>query len=186
MSIPQQQLESQLWKTIDKLRGPSGAYHSMQYLIGLLFLKYLSDRSATSGDSMGERKAFQLTIPQATQWHQLSFDPSGKALTAAIQAFESHPDNEQLGRVFTRLGLPELAIDPNLYQSLASSLSNIDLSEVRGEDLAQTVSHLLERSAEAAGRLGGEHHTHSDLSLLAAELLAPTTGSTMALQDFAG
>lgn len=168
----------QLWTMLQR-EGREESYRSALHLIGLLFLKYLSDQSATLDGDAYVSGDLQLAVPEPARWEQVSSDPTGSALLGAVEAFEAHPANQRLGSALTDLGLPGLASSPELYQRLVSLVSNNRLVAAGGEDLSVTIDRLLERAMREAGWRGGEHYTPSSLSLLLMDLLNPKPECTI-------
>ncbi len=54
MAIKKSELYSSLWKSCDELRGGMDASQHKDYILTLLFLKYVSDKSAADSDSLIE------------------------------------------------------------------------------------------------------------------------------------
>ncbi|MBK9648961.1 MAG: type I restriction-modification system subunit M N-terminal domain-containing protein, partial [Deltaproteobacteria bacterium] len=63
MRVKKQQLYASLWKSCDELRGGMDASQYKDYILVLLFLKYISDRSTASG--------LGLEVPEGASFNDL-------------------------------------------------------------------------------------------------------------------
>jgi type I restriction-modification system DNA methylase subunit len=148
-----------------------------RYLLGLVFLKHLSDSSAQANGNP-PRTGVDYVVPREAQWDRVASDPTGKALLEAVRAVESHPENTDLAGIFTALGLPKLADELELFGGLINHLPVSDRS-TSSRELPAAVDLLIEQSIRRAGWRGGEHYTPPDLALLLAGLLDPQSASTI-------
>jgi type I restriction enzyme M protein len=189
MSNLRQQLEQQLWQAMDQAKGLVPLRDSLEYLLGLLFLKYLSDQRGKESpehsgptDSAGDSGGASIRIPVEVRWDQLvaSMDLPGPQLVRTIYALRDYPDSHGIGEQLIALGLLKLADQPKrLCYELLHIVDQVDLDSVKGNDLADVYVRFLERYADAAGARSGEFYTPHNLSVLMAELLAPEPGSSI-------
>jgi type I restriction enzyme M protein len=152
-------------------------FHSTLYVVGLAFLKYLSSKSKVSNDS-SLRWSSRYVVPDKARWEVLRSDPTGEALVRGINVIESHPENTELGGVFSTLGLPELAHDPKLYRYWIDFLET-SVKKPSSEDLPVMVDRLIEQGIRHTGWRAGEHYTPPDVTLLLADILNPQGESTI-------
>jgi len=163
MSISTRRLESYLWDAMSRVRGLASTRDTIEHIMGLLFLKRLSDQS----------------LPEIG-WDRIHSSPvPGDEITHALRTLESHPDYREVGELLNALGLSKLATKPRLCRELVEIISSTDLGGVTSKDLASLNTSFLEMRADAAGARSGEFYTPLNLSLLMAELLAPEAGATI-------
>lgn len=185
-------LEETLWQTADKLRGNMDAAEYKHTVLGLVFLKYISDvfqehydhLSAQSGADpenkleYSERKAFW--VPPEARWaylHTNSTQPIiGKLVDDAMVAIEA--DNPSLSGA-----LPKNYARPELNQDRLGGV--IDLigrialgsAESRATDvLGRAYEYFLAKFAAAEGKLGGEFYTPQSVVRLLVEMIEPMKG----------
>lgn len=174
------QLESYLWEAMNRMRGFADTRDTMEYLLGLLLLKHLSDRSETADTSGKTLVEDSVRLPKEARWSRIrsSSWPAGE-LADVIRALESHPESREIGRLLIAVDLPKLTEKPDLCREVIEIVSSIDLGPSTATDLANLNMQLLGSLADATGARSGEFYTPQNLSLLMAELLAPAAGSTI-------
>ena len=64
MAIKKSEIYSDLWKSCDELRGPMDASQYKDYILSILFVKYISDKYAGKKDS-------QVTIPKGASFQDM-------------------------------------------------------------------------------------------------------------------
>ncbi len=146
-------------------------------IVGLAFLRYLSDRQLTQDGANPATARCDLFLPAEARWERLSSNPTGEALLRGVEAFERHPANRRLGNVLTALGLRKLAEDER-YQDIQLHVSEQFRTSTRDEPFS-VLEHVTERVMRNAGWRGGEYYTPRDLSSLLAELLNPKPGCSI-------
>jgi len=184
--------EATLWATADKLRGNLDAAEYKHVVLGLIFLKYISDafeeKHATlqkdNGADPEDRDEYTADnifwVPQEARWSFLrgkAKDPLiGKYLDDAMVAIER--DNPTLKGV-----LPKDYARPHLdKQSLGGVIdlvSTIGLGdrESRSKDIIGRVyEYFLSQFASAEGKKGGQFYTPRCVVQLLVEMLAPYKG----------
>ena len=184
--------EATLWATADKLRGNLDAAEYKHVVLGLIFLKYISDAfeekhaelQKDKGADPEDRDEYTAEnifwVPPEARWSYLqgrAKDPViGKLLDNAMIAIER--DNPSLKGV-----LPKEYARPHLdKQSLGGVIdlvSTIGLGdkESRSKDIIGRVyEYFLSEFASAEGKKGGQFYTPRCVVQLLVEMLAPYKG----------
>jgi type I restriction enzyme M protein len=184
--------EATLWATADKLRGNLDAAEYKHVVLGLIFLKYISDAFAEKHAELHKEKGADpedrdeytadniFWVPPEARWSYLqgrAKDPViGKLLDSAMIAIER--DNPSLKGV-----LPKEYARPHLdKQSLGGVIdlvSTIGLGdkESRSKDIIGCVyEYFLSEFASAEGKKGGQFYTPRCVVQLLVEMLAPYKG----------
>jgi len=187
--------KAELWRAADTLRGHMDAAEYKHVVLGLIFLKYLSDafdeyhaellaQEADGADPEGrdEYAAVGLFwVPKDARWSVLkdkATDPAiGKLVDDAMVALER--ENPSLHGV-----LPKEYARPSLDKvrlgQLVTDLSNLKVGgkTAEGRDvLGQVYEYFLEKFASAEGKLGtGEFYTPVSVVKVLVGMLAPYRG----------
>lgn len=189
-------LEKQLWKTADKLRKNIDAAEYKHVVLGLIFLKYISDSfeelyiqlRESKGEYEGadpedideyKRKNVFFVPPQA-RWSLLQDSAKqnsiGKSIDAAMDAIERENGSLKgvLPKVFARPNL-----DPASLGGLIDLIGNIALgtAKARSADiLGHVFEYFLGEFALAEGKKGGQFYTPRSIVELLVEMLEPYKG----------
>jgi type I restriction enzyme M protein len=181
--------EAELFKTADKLRGNMEPSDYKHVVLGLIFLKYISDsfeakhqlllaedpKAAEDRDEYLAENIFW--VPQDARWSALKAKATqpgiGLIIDDAMRALEK--DNESLKGV-----LPKDYARPSLNKVMLGELigliSNIALNEAgdRSKDiLGRVYEYFLGQFAGAEGKRGGEFYTPRSVVRVLVELLEP-------------
>jgi type I restriction enzyme M protein len=192
-------IEKQLWKAADKLRKNIDAAEYKHIVLGLIFLKYISDAfdelyeklQAGEGDYQGadpedtdEYKAENVFfVPETARWSYLltrARQPDiGKTVDAAMDAIEKENPSlrDVLPKVFARGNL-----DPTTLGGLIDLVGNIALGDAtaRSADLLGHVfEYFLGEFALAEGKKGGQFYTPRSVVELLVEMLEPYKGRVL-------
>ena len=188
------QLKQHLWSAADILRGSIDSSDYKSFILGLLFVKRLSDRFEEEAEKliaggMPEEVAWtdtdehQFFVPNRARWSTIQKQANniGEALNKACAALE-----EQNGSLEGVLG----GIDYNDEQKLGDGKSrdtvlarlvqHFSQLSLRNEHMAEpdllgrAYEYLIEQFADDAGKKGGEFYTPRMVVRLIVELLAPT------------
>ena len=184
---------SELWRMADALRGSMDAAEYKHVVLGLIFLKYISDafeeRHAEVLAEWGKEAAEDrdeyiaeniFWVPPEARWQKLQArarQPTiGRDIDEAMIAIEQ--DNPALNGV-----LPKDYARPNLDKDrlgqVVDMVSNIQVggAEARATDvLGNVYEYFLEQFALAEGRKGGEFYTPRSVVRLLVEILEPYSG----------
>lgn len=189
-------LEAQLWKAADKLRKNIDAAEYKHVVLGLIFLKYISDAfevlftqlQAGEGDYAGadpedkdEYKAENVFfVPHQARWSYLmgkAKQPDiGVHVDAAMEAIEKENAilKGVLPKVYARQNL-----DPASLGGLVDLVGNIALGEAlaRSRDvLGHVFEYFLGEFALAEGKQGGQFYTPRSIVELLVAMLEPYHG----------
>jgi type I restriction enzyme M protein len=184
--------ESQLWEAADKLRGHLDAAEYKNVVLGLIFLKYVSDAfeqlhakvKAAGEDDPEDKDVYRAErvfwVPKAARWSHLKANakqPSiGELIDDAMHAIER--DNPSLKGVLPgNYGRPTL--DKQRLGGLVDLISGVDFAseESRKQDvLGRVYEYFLSQFASAEGKKGGEFYTPRSVVRVLVEILAPYKG----------
>lgn len=184
--------ESTLWQAADKLRNNMDAAVYKHVVLGLIFLKYISDafeekHAALSKDKDSdpeERDEYVAAkifwVPKTARWSKLQAaakQPSiGRLLDDAMLAIEK--DNPALKGVLPKdYGRPDL--DKERLGQLVDLIGTIGLGdkEHRSKDiLGRVYEYFLSEFAAAEGKKGGQFYTARCIVQLLVAMLAPYKG----------
>jgi type I restriction enzyme M protein len=188
-------IETTLWKTADKLRNNMDAAEYKHVVLGLIFLKYISDsfeelynKLKSEGESTGadpedkdeytaERVFY---VPPSARWAWLQkrakLPTIGKDIDEAMDAIEK--DNPSLKGVLPK-DYARPALDKQRLGELIDLIGSITLSgngtgNRKGRDVLGFVfEYFLGQFADAEGKKGGQFYTPQSIVKLLVEMLAP-------------
>ena len=189
-------LEKQLWKAADKLRKNIDAAEYKHIILGLIFLKYISDafedlyQKLKSGEGeytdsdpedKDEYKAENVFfVPETARWSYLQSKAKlptiGKDIDNAMEALEGENPSlkDVLPKVYARGNL-----DPTNLGGLIDLIGNIALGSAK-ERSADLLGHVFEyflgEFALAEGKKGGQFYTPRSVVELLVEMLEPYKG----------
>ena len=184
---------SELWKMADALRGSMDAAEYKHVVLGLIFLKYISDafeeRHAEVLAEWGEEAAEDrdeyiaesiFWVPQEARWEYLKSQTRqpeiGRLVDDAMAAIER--DNPALRDMLPK-EYARPALDKTRLGQVVDMVSNIKVggAEARATDVLGSVyEYFLEQFALAEGRKGGEFYTPRSVVRLLVEMLQPYKG----------
>ena len=183
--------EKEIWNAASLLRGNLDAADYKNVVLGLIFLKYLSDRFdqryqelVAEGDGFEEDRDFYeekrvFYVPEEARWNsvaKVAHDPEiGIAIDTAMQAIER--ENSSLKDVLPKnFARPEL--DKRRLGEVVDLFTNIQLAEnENGIDvLGRTYEYCLAKFAEQEGKLAGEFYTPSCIVRTLVEVIQPFHG----------
>ena len=186
--------ESDLWRAADALRSNMDAAEYKHVVLGLIFLKYISDafeeqhakldaerQSGADPEDADEYRACNIFwVPKEARWSNLKANAKqptiGKTLDDALLAIER--DNPSLKGV-----LPQEYAKPGLDKQrlgqLIDLVGNIGLGDKanRSKDiLGRVYEYFLSEFASAEGKKGGQFYTPRCVVRVLVEMLAPYKG----------
>ena len=189
-------LEKQLWKTADKLRKNIDAAEYKHVVLGLIFLKYISDAfeelfeklKAGEGEFAGadpedkdEYKAENVFfVPPSARWNFLQSHAKqptiGKTVDESMDAIERENPSLKgvLPKVYARQNL-----DPTSLGELIDLIGNIALGDAKSRSadiLGHVFEYFLGEFALAEGKKGGQFYTPRSVVELLIEMLEPYKG----------
>jgi type I restriction enzyme M protein len=184
--------EATLWSAADQLRGAMDASEYKHPVLGLIFLKYISDAfeelhaqlardPESDPEDRDEYKARNIFwVPQAARWSQIAARAKspqiGEIVDKAMIAIEH--DNPRLRGV-----LPKEYAKPSLGSTrlgaIVDLVNGIGLgdAEARKHDvIGRVYEYFLGRFANAEGKAGGEFYTPRSVVRLLVEMIEPYKG----------
>ena len=186
--------EAELWRMADTLRGSMDAAEYKHVVLGLIFLKYISDAfeeryirleaeradGADPEDPDEYRAENIFWVPPEARWPHFKAkarQPSiGWLIDDAMTAIER--DNPVLKDVLPK-DYARPALDPQRLGQLIDLVSNIRVGdeEARSRDvLGRVYEYFLSQFASAEGKKGGEFYTPRCVVKLLVEMLEPWQG----------
>jgi type I restriction enzyme M protein len=189
-------IEKQLWKAADKLRKNIDAAEYKHIVLGLIFLKYISDAfealheklKSGQGEYKGadpedkdEYKAENVFfVPPSARWSFLKSHAKqptiGKTVDESMDAIERENPSlrDVLPKVFARGNL-----DPTNLGGLIDLISNVAMSDAKARSadvLGHVFEYFLGEFALAEGKKGGQFYTPRSVVELLVEVLEPHKG----------
>lgn len=187
--------EAELWAAADKMRNNLDPAEYKHVVLGLIFLKYISDSfEEVRGQILADKDHYEgqeedkdayqaenvFWVPKDARWSFLQANAKkpeiGKLLDEAMVAIEK--ENPSLKGVLTKnYARPEL--DKTRLGELIDLIGNIGLGDKasRGKDvLGRVYEYFLGRFASAEGKGGGEYFTPQCVVKLLVEMLEPFKG----------
>ena len=184
--------EAKLWQAADALRGSMDAAEYKHVVLGLIFLKYISDafeeyhsqlerEPYADPEDPDEYRAVNIFwVPPEARWSYLKANARqptiGKLVDDAMIAIER--DNPSLKGVLPK-DYARPALDKRRLGQLIDLITNIDLGdeENRSKDiLGRVYEYFLSQFASAEGKKGGEFYTPRCVVRVLVEMLAPYRG----------
>jgi len=184
--------EKKLWAAADKMRSNMDAAEYKHVVLGLIFLKYISDsfeeaRKEIEKDPEGDtedideylaRRVFW--VPPEARWEYLQKNARqttvGKLVDNAMDAIER--DNSSLKGVLPKNYSRE-ALDKTRLGELIDLIGTVGLGdkESKSKDLlGQVYEYFLGQFADAEGKKGGQFYTPKSIVKLLVEMIEPYKG----------
>jgi len=187
--------ENQMWAAADKLRGHMDASEYKHVVLGLIFLKYISDAFQDKYEQLEATKDTEYTdpedrdeyaaanifwVPKEARWSKLQAGAKqpniGKIVDDAMAAIEK--ENPTLKGVLPK-DYGRASLDKQRLGGLIDIVSKIGLGDEasRSKDvLGRVYEYFLGRFAAAEGKGGGEFYTPQCVVKLLVEMIEPYSG----------
>ena len=186
--------EAELWQMADTLRGSMDAAEYKHVVLGLIFLKYISDafeerharlegekKQGADPEDPDEYRAENIFwVPPEARWTHLKAQAKqpaiGQLIDDAMAGIER--DNPALNNVLPK-DYARPALDKQRLGQLIDLISNIKIGdeEARSKDvLGRVYEYFLSQFASAEGKKGGEFYTPRCVVKLLVEMLEPYRG----------
>ncbi|MDC9722285.1 MAG: class I SAM-dependent DNA methyltransferase [Urechidicola sp.] len=197
--IKDEPLEKQLWRSADKLRKNIDAAEYKHVMLGLIFLKYISDAfeelytklkngegefAGADPEDKDEYKAENVFfVPQDARWNFLQSKAKqptiGKTVDEAMDAIEKENPSLKgvLPKVYARQNL-----DPTSLGKIIDLIGNIALGDAKSRSadvLGHVFEYFLGKFALAEGKKGGQFYTPRSVVELLVEMLEPYKGRVL-------
>lgn len=192
----QEPIEKQLWSAADKLRKNIDAAEYKHVVLGLIFIKYISDSFDTlyqkllkgkgeyngaDAEDKDEYKAENVFfVPEHSRWSYLQANAKlptiGKLIDDAMDAIEK--ENPSLRNVLPKV-YARGNLDPTNLGALIDLLSNIamdDAKERSADVLGHVFEYFLGEFALTEGKKGGQFYTPRSVVELLVDMLEPYNG----------
>lgn len=193
MAVNIKEIETKLWKAADTLRGNMSAEDYMHVILGILSLKYISDRfkvglaklnadnfslnEISAEDFYYNYKAF--IVNEKASWeYVMKFANTPEVGTKLDQAFiELEEANKMLRGIFNKNYNKE-GLDQNKLGEVVRIFSDEDFSQSEEEDIIGRIyEYFLGNFFKDRGQKGGEFYTPNSIVQLMVNLLKPTKGT---------
>lgn len=202
--ITQGQINQTAWAACDTFRGVVDAGQYKDYILVMLFLKYISDlwndhvetyRQQFGGDDARIRRRLErerFILPEGASFYDLYGQRNeaniGELINVALERIED-ANRTKLEGVFrnidfnseANLGRPKDRNRrlKNVLEDFAKPAMDLRPSRVTEDIIGECYIYLISRFASDAGKKAGEFYTPSAVSRLLAKLAAPKPGDTI-------
>lgn len=187
-----QEIQTKLWQAADKLRNNMDAAEYKHVVLGLIFLKYVSDSFDTKHEELEhmpnadpeDRDEYTMEnvfwVPVEARWDNIKSNAKqptiGVLVDNAMDAIER--DNPSLKGVLPKEYAKE-RLDKRRLGELIDTFSNITFAEGHESKdlLGRIYEYFMGMFADAEGKRGGQFYTPRSIVRLLVEMLAPQPGS---------
>lgn len=187
--------EEKLWQAADKLRNNMDAAEYKHVVLGLIFLKYISDafeeknqfliRESVLGadpEDPDEYRAENIFwVPKEARWVFLKDNAKqpniGKIIDDAMDAIER--DNPSLKGVLSAMNYARPALDKQRLGELIDLIGTIGLGDYESKSkdiLGRVYEYFLGQFADAEGKKGGQFYTPRSIVRILVKMLEPYKG----------
>ncbi|MDR9375389.1 MAG: class I SAM-dependent DNA methyltransferase, partial [Schleiferiaceae bacterium] len=185
-------IEEQLWNTANKLRGKVESSEYKHVVLGLIFLKFASDKFEARRKTLiqeGKEKYLEMKefynmknvffLPEQARWRYIMENAKQEDLALKIDTalHTVEKNNPSLKGALPDNYFSRLQMDPSKLAALLDTINNIDTIADEAEDVVGRVyEYFLGKFASAEGKGGGEFYTPKSVVNLIAEMLEPYKG----------
>ncbi|MDD4950710.1 type I restriction-modification system subunit M [Sulfuricurvum sp.] len=202
MKTTKEVINNVVWKACDTFRGTMDSSQYKDYVLSMLFVKYLSDFYKEKLQTLNEKyNGDEDRVQRALQREKFVLDESctfeyllkhkeannlGDVINKALEKIEE--DNpEKLEGIFRNVDFNDKkilgdtkernAILKHLLEDFSDSRLDLSPSKLTGQDIiGDSYEYLIAHFASDAGKKGGEFFTPSEVSTLLAKLVEPKEG----------
>jgi len=184
--------EAKLWAAADALRNNMDAAEYKHVVLGLIFLKYISDAFEAKHAELTAKKKSEgadpedpdeyravniFWVPPEARWAHLKKQAPqptiGRLVDDAMEAIER--DNPSLKSVLPK-DYARPGLDKQRLAQIINLISDIDLGDRAKDTLGRVYEYFLSRFADAEGKSGGQFYTPTHVVRVLVEMLAPYSG----------
>lgn len=184
------ELENVLWESANKLRGGLSASDYMHVVLGLIFLKYLSDKFEVKFKELeSQGKGYEndkdeyladmvFYIPEKARWEYIKYFSNSEKLGQELDnAFiEIEKENPSLKNILPKT-YSKLEVDQRRLGELIDLFTNkLDLSKESGDFIGHVYEYFLGKFARNLGQKGGEFYTPRCVVELLVKMIEPYKG----------
>ena len=175
MAIKKTELYASLWASCDELRGGMDASQYKNYILTLLFVKYVSDKYA-------DQKLGAIVVPQGGSFDDMVAQKGqkniGEELNKIVSKLAAENDMAWLSGTDNdfqneeRLGKGQTMVD--VLSNLVGIFENLDLgkNQAEGDDLlGDAYEYLMRHFATESGKSKGQFYTPSEVSRILSKIL---------------
>jgi len=188
----QKSIEETLWDSANKLRGTVEPSEYKHVVLGLIFLKFASDKFEERRKELiadGKEKYLEMVefytmnnvfyLPEISRWDYLI--KNGKQTDIAVKIdtalFTVEKNNPSLKGALPDNYYSRLSLDVTKLASLLDTISNIDtLADKQNDIVGRVYEYFLSKFALAEGKGKGEFYTPKSIVNLIAEMIEPYKG----------
>ncbi len=183
--------EEQIWQAADKLRGNMDASEYKNVVLGLIFLKYISDKFDQRYEELvAEDEGFEedrdeytyqniFFVPEQARWKTIAaaaHTPEiGKVIDEALRQIEA--ENDKLKGILPK-NFARQELDKRRLGEVVDLFTNVQMAE-KGDTrdiLGRTYEYCLAKFAEAEGKNAGEFYTPACVVRTLVEIIQPYHG----------
>ncbi len=192
----QEDLNKILWDSANSSRSQLNAADYMNYVLPMLFLKYLSDKSKIAHDQYKKRfagdekrieekmKLDRFCLPPKSSFDYIysiiEQDNLGEEINKALHRIEDQ-NKEKLAGVFSvdfnSDSLGKIMEKNKMLRNLVQDFAKIDLTDVKDDVIGNSYMYLIEKFGADAGKKAGEFFTMRSVAHLVAKLAQPKAGA---------
>ncbi|MFF3026825.1 type I restriction-modification system subunit M [Microbacterium sp. NPDC057944] len=203
-TVTQQRINNAAWAACDTFRGVVDATQYKDYILVMLFLKYISDiwidhKEQYERELRGDARKIgvklsreRFPLPDGASFYDLyenrKADNIGERINIALEAIEE-ANKAKLDKVFRNIdfnseaNLGQIKERNRRLRHLLEDFHKPELdlrpSRVNEDIIGETYIYLISRFASDAGKKAGEFYTPASVSRLLARLAAPKPGDTI-------
>ena len=199
--MTQEELNATLWKACDTFRGIIDPSDYKNYILVMLFLKYVSDVAKERRDELAKKYGSNTAMIERQMQRERFVIPEdayfdaiykrrmvqdvniGELIDIALEAIEE-ANRGKLEGVFRKISfnsdnLGETKDRNRRLKNLLEDFAGLDLrsSWVKGDIIGNSYQYLIKMFAADAGKKGGDFYTPQEVSKLLGKLLKPKPGS---------
>ncbi len=200
MKLTQDTINNQVWKACDTFRGTIDATQYKDYILTMLFVKYISDvlkekkeeyTAKYDGDAARIERAMKherFKVPDQSTFEYLYEKRNeanlGELINISLEEIEE-ANRSKLEGVFRNIDFnsePNLGPTKDRNRRLKNLLTDFEVLDLRpsnleGNDIiGDAYEYLISRFASDAGKKAGEFYTPSEVSTLLAKVVEPKDG----------
>lgn len=184
--------EEKLWTSADKLRSNMDAAEYKHVVLGLIFLKYVSDSFEEKYQELKEDEYADeedrdeyiaeniFWVPQEARWSNIKSHATntdiGEIIDGALEIIEK--ENKSLKGVLPK-NYSRAELDKTKLGELVTLFSNIEVGSTAAQEkdvLGRVYEYFLSKFASAEGKNGGEFYTPSCIVRTLVEMIEPFEG----------